>query len=297
MIGGIYYKLLTFFSRWCGLWLFRTGAWFVATGFYLFSPRRVAASVAFYRALWPDRSRWFYLGCAWRQFHRFTGVFLDRFLLQTGQTLLHTSEGMEHLDALLDKGTGAILLMSHVGNWEIAAHMLKHRRAHLPLLLYMGARQKEQIEKLQKEDLAESGIRIIVAGETAGTPYDTVEGIQHLKNGGLVSLSGDRVWHPGQRTVDVRFLGHRVPLPVGPHVFALLSGVPMMAFFSHRTGPRSHHVIVGEPRRVAPCSRAEREAALRASAQAYADLLEAHVRRHPFDWFHFRTPWDAGSDA
>lgn len=297
MIGGLYYKLLTFFSRWCGLWLFRTGAWFVAAGFYLLFPRRVADSVAFYRALWPERSLWFYLGCAWRQFHRFTGVFLDRFLLQSGQTLHHTSEGMEHLDALLDKGSGAILLMSHVGNWEVAAHMLKRRRKHLPLLLYMGARQKEQIEKLQKEDLAESGIRIIVAGEEAGTPYDAVEGVHHLKNGGLISLSGDRVWHPGQRTVDVRFLGHRVPLPVGPHVFALLAGVPLLTFFSHRTGPRSHHVVVGRPRRVAPCSRAERDAALQASAQGYADLLEAHVRRHPFDWFHFRTLWGAGGDA
>ena len=297
MVGGIYYKLLTFFSRWCGLWLFRTGAWFVATGFYLFFPRRVAGSMAFYRALWPGRSRWFYLRCAWRQFHNFTGVFLDRFLLQTGQTLHHTSEGMEHLDRLLDEGSGAILLMSHVGNWEIAAHMLKRRRRQLPLLLYMGARQKEQIEKLQKVDLAESGIRIIVAGASAGTPYDTVEGIQHLKNGGLISLSGDRVWHSGQRTVDVRFVGRRVSLPVGPHVFALLAGVPLLTFFSHRTGPRSHHVIVGEPQWVPGGSRGAREAAFQASAQAYADRLEAHVRRHPFDWFHFRPLWDAADDA
>ena len=232
-----------------------------------------------------------------RQFHRFTGVFADRFLLQTGQALHHTSEGMEHLDRLLDDGSGAILLMSHVGNWEIAAHMLKRRRSHLPLLLYMGARQKEQIEKLQKEELAESGIRIIVAGESAGTPYDTVEGIQHLKNGGLISLSGDRVWHPGQRTVKVRFLGHRVSLPLGPHVFALLAGVPLLTFFSHRTGPRSHHVTVGEPRRVTPSSRGERDAALQASAQAYADRLEAHVRMHPFDWFHFRPLWGKAGDA
>jgi predicted LPLAT superfamily acyltransferase len=297
MIGGIYYKLLTFFSRWCGLWLFRVGAWWVATGFFCFYPQRVAASMAFYRALWPERRRWFYLACAWRQFHRFTGVFLDRFLLQSGQTLQHTSEGMEHLDALLESGSGGILLMSHVGNWESAAHFLKQRRRHLPLLLYMGARQKEQIEKLQKADLAESGIRIIVADESAGAPFDTVEGIQHLKRGGLVSLSGDRVWHSGQRTVTARFLGRPVPLPVGPHVFAMLAGVPLLTFFCHGTGPRGHHVVVGPPRHVRPSSRTGREAALQASVQAYADALEAHVRRHPFDWFHFGLLWEEGGDA
>jgi predicted LPLAT superfamily acyltransferase len=297
MIGGIYYKWLTLVSRWGGLWLFRTGAWFVATGYFVLFPRRVAASMAFYRALWPGRSSWFYRTCAWRQFHRFTGVFADRFLLQTGQTLHHTSQGMEHLDALQARGSGAILLMSHVGNWEIAAYMLRRHRRHLPLLLYMGAREKEQVEKLQKEDLAESGIRIIVAGEATASPYDTVEGIQHLKQGGLISLSGDRVWHAGQRTVDVRFLGRRVALPVGPHVFALLAEVPLLTFFAHRTGSRRHHVVMSAPRWVATASRAERETALQASAQAYAERLEAHVRQHPYDWFHFSLLWDRSRDA
>jgi predicted LPLAT superfamily acyltransferase len=297
MIGGLYYRVLTVLSGWGGLWLFRMGAWFVAAGYYLFFPRRVTASAAFYRALQPGRSSLFYRACAWRQFQRFTGVFLDRFLLQSGQPVTCTSEGLEHLDAALGRGSGGILLMSHVGNWEIAAHMLRRHRRHLPLLLYMGARQKEQIEKLQKAHLAESGIRIIVAGESAATPYDTVDGIQHLKKGGLVSLAGDMVWHTGQRTLPVRFLGRQVHLPAGPHVFALLTGAPLFYFFSYRTGPRSHHFTVSQPMFVAPSPRARRQATLQASAQAYADCLEAHARRHPFDWFHFRPLWDTISDA
>ena len=297
MIGGLYYKLLTLLSRWGGLWLFRTGAWFVATGYYLFFPRRVAASMAFYRALEPGRSAWFYRRCAWRQFHRFTGVFADRFLMQTGQAITHTSEGMAHLDAALTRGRGAILLMSHVGNWELAAHLLKRHQGRRPLLLYMGAREKEQIEKLQKQGLAASGIRIVVAGAATATPLDALEGIQHLKKGGVVSLAGDMVWHTGQRTVPVRFLGHTVHLAAGPHAFALITGAPLFYLFSYRTGPRSHHISLSAPVTVTATSRAGREAAIQASAQAYADRLEAHVRRHPYDWFHFRPLWKDGSDA
>jgi predicted LPLAT superfamily acyltransferase len=289
MIGGLYYRGLSWITRWSGLWLFQTGAWFVATGYYLLFPRRVAASAAFYRALLPGRSRWFYLQCAWKQFHRFTGVFVDRFLLQSGQTLTFTCDGLEHLDGVLDRGAGGIILMSHVGNWEIAAHVLKRHRSDMALLLYMGEKQKEQIEKLQKETLAESGVRIIVAGATAGSPYDTVEGIQHLKKGGLVSLAGDMVWHAAQRTVSVRFLGHRVDLPAGPHAFAMVAGVPLFHFFSYRTGPRSYHFTTKEPIYVNPASRSERQAAIQASAQAYAERLEDFVRKHPFEWFHFRS--------
>jgi predicted LPLAT superfamily acyltransferase len=289
MIGGLYYRWLTWVSRWGGLWLFQAGAWCVATCYFLLFPQRVVARATFYRALLPGRSRWFYLGCVWKQFHRFTGVFLDRFLLQTGQTLTFTYDGLEYLDTALDQGGGGIILMSHVGNWEIAAHVLKRHRSDMSLLLYMGEKQKEQIEKLQKQNLAEKGVRIIVAGATAGTPYDTVEGIQHLKKGGLVSLAGDMVWHAAQRTVPVRFLEHRVDVPAGPHVFAMVAGVPLFHFFSYRTGPRSYHFTTKAPIFVNPASRSERQAAIQASAQAYAERLEDFVRKHPFEWFHFRS--------
>jgi predicted LPLAT superfamily acyltransferase len=296
MIGGLYYRALTWLSQRFGPRVFQIGAWFVAAGYYAFFPRRVAASASFYRVLLPGRSGWYYRWCAWQQFQRFTGVFLDRFLLQTGQPITHRSEGLDALYAHLDRGQGAILLISHVGNWELAAHLLKRRRAHLPLMLYMGARQKEQIEKTQKQDLAESGIRIVVAGEDAAH-YDTVEGIQHLKQGGLLSLAGDRVWHDAQRTVPARFLGHRVDLPAGPHVFAMLASVPIYYFFSHRTGPQHYDFSVIGPRVVNPASRAQRQAVLEASAQDYADHLEAYVRQHPFEWFHFRSLFHDDGDA
>jgi len=296
MIGGLYYRVLTGLSRRFGPRVFQVGAWFVAAGYYAIFPRRVADSASFYRVLQPGRNRWYYRWCAWQQFQRFTGVFLDRFLLQTGQPITHRSEGLDALYAHLDRGQGAILLISHVGNWELAAHLLKRRRAHLPLMLYMGARQKEQIEKTQKKDLAESGIRIVVAGEDAAH-YDSVEGIQHLKQGGLLSLAGDRVWHDGQRTVAVRFLGRRMDLPVGPHVFAMLAGVPIFYFFSYRTGPRKYHFSVIGPRSVNPIARSRRQAALEASAQDYADHLEAYVRQHPFEWFHFRSLFSETTDA
>ena len=286
-----FYRTLMVLSKGAGLWLFRLVAWWIATGYYFFFPSRVAVSVRFYRALFPGRSRAYHLYCTWKQFHRFTHVFLERFLLSEDHPLYFTHEGWEYLEEAVKQKTGGLLLMSHLGNWELAAHrLLKSHGQGLPemkLLLYMGRKHKEQIEHRQKEDLAAQGIRIIAVEREGNAPVDVVEGINFLKNGGIVSLTGDRRWREDQRSVSVKFLGHEALLPEGPFVFALLARAPLLIFFAYRVGKLSYHCQVLPPVYVEAKDRKDRSRAIRAAAQAYADGLEETVRRHPFSWFHF----------
>ncbi len=283
-----FYRITTAVSRKTGPWFFRLSSWFVAAGYYVLFPRRVAESVRFYRTLFPDRSEQYARRCAWRQYQNFTSVFMDRFLLQNTGELAYTSRGWRYLEEAIDRNTGGIMLMSHVGNWEVAAHLLKQRRSDIPLLLYMGIRHKEQIERMQKESLAESGIRIIAADPAAASPFDIIEGINFLKSGGLVSLTGDVVWHPEQRTVPAKFLGHEIHLPEMPYVLALLSGAPLFILFTFRTGANAYAFSVTEPIPVKAADRSQRQAVIRQAAQTYADHLEEAVRQHPLEWYHFR---------
>lgn len=263
-------------------------AWFVATGYFIFFPRRVANSIRIYRALYPGRHRLFHLWCTWRQFHNFTSVFLDRYLLQDFDIISYRSEGIEHLEERIDRGKGAILLMSHMGNWEVAAQLLRRKLKNLRLLLYMGARQKEQIEQLQKESLVQSGIRIIAVDEGGGSPLDIVEGIKFIESGGVVSLAGDLVWRKDQRAVPVKFLGEQILLPEAPHLFALLSGAPLIIFFAFRIAKNKYLFSMSEPIYLKAAARDERAGTIRNSAQQYAAILEAALRDHPFQWYHFR---------
>ena len=275
-----------------GLWIFRFMAWFVATGYFLFFPARVAESVRFYGALLPSKHLLYHIWCAWKQFHNFTYVFLDRFLLFKNYPIHITHEGWEYLVETVQRKEGGIILMSHIGNWEMAAHMLKMRGHNIPgmkLLLYLGERFKDQIEHAQKEDLIQSGVKIIVAEENSVSPTDIVEGINFLKAGGLVSLTGDRIWRKDQRAIAVRFLGHEVFLPETPFVFALLSGTPLYIFFAFRTGRETYHFQVQPPEYVRAKDRSDRQNAIAQAAQAYADRLEEMARRHPFEWFHFES--------
>jgi lauroyl/myristoyl acyltransferase len=280
------YRLLIRFGRALGLWVVSLFVWFVATGYFLFRPQRVACSLRFYRALAPDRSRWTRLGWTWRQYQGFAALFTERILLRTRpEAIRSTAEGLEHIDEAVQSGRGAVLLMSHVGNWEIAARILAKRC--YPLLLYMGTRSGEQVEQEQKSDLQGDGVQVVAI--PAGQPDYTagIEGLKRLREGGLVSVAGDRSFDPFATRLEVTFLGHRVALPQAPHVLALLARAPLIPFFALRTGRRRYHFVAFAGSTVTAAGRAERAAALQRSAQWYAHLLEQVVRKHPTQWYHF----------
>jgi predicted LPLAT superfamily acyltransferase len=303
-VSGAFYRALVAASRVVGPWIVGFFAWWVAAGYFLFRPARRRESLRFYRALFPEASRLHLLGLAWRQFQRFAGLFADRLRLARGGPVESSEEGFQHLLESAGPGRGAVLLMSHLGSWEVAA--LLFRQKGLPLMLFMGAREREQVERQQKAALAAEGLRLVVTGEggEAGpeAALGTLEGLSFLQQGGLVSMAGDRLWGAGQRAVEVCFLGHRVKLPAGPHLFALAAGVPLVTFFGLRLGRGRYHLVAFPPRRVEAQGRADRWAAVQRSAQEYADRLAEVARRYPAHWFHFEpflgVPWqDAAGDS
>ena len=127
--------------------------------------KRVAVGMHFYRTLFPDKSRVYHRWCTFRQFLDFTHVFRDRLLLSDEGKITTDFDGWERLrDAMGCRG--GILLMSHMGNWEVAARLLKKTLPELRLMLYMGIKQKEQIEGLRFRP----EIRVVIvtgAGEKA----------------------------------------------------------------------------------------------------------------------------------
>ena len=264
------YRIAIYFSRRWGGWFFRTFSWFIATGYFFFFPARVAHSLKFYRALFPERNFSFHLYCVWKQYHNFTNVYTIRFVAKWKDEVEFTDEGWEYLDEAVEKKTGAIIVMSHIGNWELAAEMLN--RKGLPIMLYLGAKHKEQVERIQKDKLAQSWIKIVATSEKESSPFALLECINFLREGGIVSMTGDRLWGD-QRSVKVNFLGHEVQLPDAPHLFALMSGAPLMTFFVNQKAPGKYHIAVSRGRQVLAASRQDRANAVLASVQAYAGEL------------------------
>ena len=285
---GWFYKTLITGSGQFGEWFFKLFAWFVSTGYFVFCPHRVKTGTHFYKALFPNRRIPYHIGCTWKQFHDFTDVFLERArIANTSKNATFTSTGLAHLERAIKNRTGGIILMSHAGSWDAAAHHLKRELPGLNLLLYMGKKQKEQIESFQKDDLLDAGIQIIAVDKGGGSPFDIVEGVKQLRGGGMVSMAGDILWQRDQRSVRVAFLGYEVALPEAPYLLALLSNVPLYIFFAWRMGRAHYHVSISGPITIEPVSRAHRRNAINETAQKYADHLADNIRKHPFQWYHF----------
>jgi predicted LPLAT superfamily acyltransferase len=284
---ALFYKSLILGSKLFGNWLFRLTAGIVAGGYFIFSPRRRAVGRNFYGTLYPGKSHQQLNYCTFRQFQSFTHLFLDRHLQRENDPLRYTFEGLDYIIDAQRCEQGAILLMSHMGNWEVAAHALKRRLTDMRLMLLMGIRQKEAIQKMQKESIQSDGITIVGIDKAGGSPFDIVEAVHFLRSGGLLSMAGDVVWRKDQRTITATLLGRQVQLPDAPYSLALVTGAPIIVFFAFRTDEGHYFIRAHEPIHVHAASRPERPAAIRQAAQTYVDHMQGALRQHPFEWFHF----------
>lgn len=282
-----FYKCLVSLSRICGPWFFSLVSRGIAAGYFLFCPGRVRIGLHFYKALFPHRAWVYHLWCTWCQFQNFTAVFLDRFRLQSESGIQYTFTGESILQGIIDSGKGGILLMSHMGSWEIAARLLQSNLAGLRLLLYMGSRASQEIEQLQKDTVTATGIEILEVNESGGSPLDIIDGIRFLRSGGIVSMAGDRFWRPDQPAVAASFLGHRIRLPEAPFALAQASGAPLVVFFALRTSRGGYHFEASPPIYLDRVDRKNRRAAIQSAADEYAHRLEKAVKESPHQWYHF----------
>jgi len=276
-----FYRVLVAASRWAGLWVVSLFASIIAAFYFLFLPRRTGHSVRLYRALFPERGGWHAYGCAWRQYQDFARIYTERLEVERITTIGYESEGHEYIEQAVADKRGAILLMSHFGRWEIAARLLARDRH--PMTLMMGAQQETNPNKRVAMDLKGDGVGVVAVSEGQGQPFDVLEAVDGIRNGGVVSLSGDRAWG-NPRVLRLPFLGKEVAVPVAPFVLALVTGAPLLTVFACRTGPGRYRFTCSRPRYLKARARNERDAILRGAAQEYLAELESMMRAYPEQW-------------
>ena len=267
-----------------GSWPIRFFAWWVATGYFFFRPSRRRSSIRLYQIIFPNRSGWYYLYCTWRQFHSYAATFAERIEIDK-KGVTTSTQGRENLVEVARRGSGGIILMSHLGSFEIAAQAFQ--KYQLRLLLIMGEKEAKQVARDQREAMKARGIHIQVASEGEDFFFGGVEAIKFVREGGFVSVAGDLVWTEQRSRLPVSLFGHEVALPAGPHLLALVSRAPLFTMFTFRAEKGKYLIRMSPPREVKSPSRSERSATLQASAQAYASALEEIVRQHPFQWYIF----------
>ncbi|HEY9161206.1 MAG TPA: lysophospholipid acyltransferase family protein [Desulfomonilia bacterium] len=282
----LFYKIMHFLAGTrTGIYIAEILTWFITTCYFLMPRPQVRLSMKFYRALFPGRSGFYYLLCAWRQFHHFSTVFTDRLIVEATGAFPCESIGWEHIYNAHQSGKRGILLMSHIGNWELAARKLSD--LGINVALFVGSKQAQKIETQMKTEISGKGIKIISVDENESAPLNVFEVLRYLKNEGFVSMTGDRVWSDSQKSMKLEFLDHMVRLPYSPFALAYTLQVPLFVFFIIRTGRAKYRIEYNQPIFLDSINRSNKEKVIQEAAVKYLKMYEDVVRRHPEHWYCF----------
>lgn len=192
--------------------------------------------------------------------------------------------GLEHLDAALRQGHGAIALSAHMGNF--------------PWGLLALAAHGYPVAAIYKEasDLA-PGFFGRIMRDYGVTPMRVSGGHRHglaqqalkaLRAGTIVFMQIDQATASG---IPIDFFGHAARTPTGPVVLARRSGAPIVPMFMYheKTGHRLE-ILPVQPLATA----AGTDQSICRDLRCLSFIVEDAVRRRPEEWYWVHRRWKPG---
>lgn len=188
-----------------------------------------------------------------------------------------TSEGFDKLDAVLEKGRGAIVLLAHHGSWDVAAQWGETHGYHLAVVAEV-LRPRSLFRRFVR--LRESMGLEVVPLRRGGDMVSRLTDV--LAANHMVGLLAERDLTGRGPVVD--FFGEPARLPPGAVVLSQRTGVPIVpAVLLQRPGRRWHFEI-HEPFDVEGLTVEE-------GCRRLARALEDIIRTDPAQWHAFQPVW------
>ncbi|MGP4110931.1 phosphatidylinositol mannoside acyltransferase [Streptomyces sp. 4N509B] len=193
-------------------------------------------------------------------------------------------EGAEHLTEALDSGRGAVVVLPHMANWDLAGAWV---------VTEIGVPFATVAERLKPETLFDRFVAyreqlgMEVLAHTGGTSFGRLA--QRLRKGGLVCLVADR--DLSAAGIEVDFFGQGARMPAGPAILALQTGAALLPVTLWYDEPPVMNGRIHAPVPVPETgTRAEKA---RVMTQAVADHFAAGIAAHPHDWHMLQRLWTA----
>jgi predicted LPLAT superfamily acyltransferase len=254
----------------------------VCLHYLLFDRDAVASALAYLRRRFPGRSRPRLLWDTYRLFVSQGKCLVDRYAALAGLPFDLEFRGMEQFTAA--GGHGFILLLAHVGNWQLALTALRNIRR--PVCMLMRPEDSPAVADYLRVSSAGAELRIVDPESPFG---GVIELLRYLSEGWAVCMMGDRGYH--FQTTPVRFLGGSACFPSSAFRIAAAAGCPVLFLFGSRAGHERY--VIEAPLVCRPAYREgeARAPQLREWTQAFATALEGFAVAHPYQVFLFQDVW------
>lgn len=180
-------------------------------------------------------------------------------------------EGREHLDAALRRGRGVILVLPHMGSWDLSA---AYAAAIGYPILAVTERFPGSLNDAVVESRGRFGMEIVPVGRPAVRSI-----LERLESNRIVALVCDLEQGPG---VTVRFFGREATVPSGPASFAMKTGAALLPIYQYATTRGRQQARIDFPVAV---SEGDTKAVV---MQHVIERFERYIREHPDQWYAFR---------
>jgi predicted LPLAT superfamily acyltransferase len=246
--------------------------------YFLFSWRSSKPILHYFRRLGYSRPQSFLR--LYRNYYLLGQTLIDRIVVMTGipNRFTFDFDGEENLLEMAELKKGGLLLSAHIGNWEIAGHLLKRLQTRIHIVMFDGEHQriKEYLESVTGERKA----HIIVIRNDFSHIYEINEA---FKNNELVCIHADRFLE-GNKTLTATLLGEKAPFPAGPFQLAASFQVPVSFVFALKESNLHYHFFAGKWK---TCSKTDMQEML----DAFAIDLESKIKRYPEQWYNYYNFW------
>lgn len=190
-------------------------------------------------------------------------------------------EGGEYLDQMVAEGNGGIIVSAHLGNWEVAGHLLKRLEAPINIVMYDG--EGEQIKALMERFNSQRSFNIIYIKDDLSHIYEMSAA---LRRNEFICLHADR-FRPGNRTMEHEFLGSKALFPAGPFILASKLRAPVCFVFAFKETTEHYHFYAW-PAKVYEGRGTEGSQRMLSD---YVQLVEEKLKQYPAQWFNYYDFW------
>lgn len=191
-------------------------------------------------------------------------------------------EGKERMDDAIAQGTGVILALPHMGNWDVAGKWV--HCLNLPIVSVAERLEPERLFHLFERHRRALGLEILALDAGSGTGRALAQALGDNK---VVALVADR--DLAGSGIEVEMFGKVRRVPAGPAALALRTGAPLVPCGIY-SEPGGWLCVMREPIEVRPTG--DRRADVTAITQALAKEFEALISVSPADWHVFQPGWE-----
>lgn len=262
--------------------------------FYLSGREQRRASQEYLRRVFAMRNEQRIPGFldGYRHFMSFAGRVVDSFAAWIGgipaERVVATRK--DEFEAFMASPSGALLIVSHMGNADLA-RALMDPASRSRLLVLVHTKHAENFNRLMRDERPETAINTWQVTELG--PEVAIELKARVEQGAWIVIAGDRVpiGNPG-RVGWLPFLGRPAPFSHGPYVLGSLLECPVYTLFCMEEAVGYSLSIVKLTDRIL-LPRGSRDAALQEYAKVYAERLAEKALRYPWQWYNFFDFWNA----